>query len=123
MGRYTYIVIAKVNNTDIKAGFKFAVLAEIKGRSTFEKMKVVKGELAKNDLTAKVSFGGGKKGVLALVIGDSAFLKEAGQAWAVSASQGAFLTIAANEKKAISKFIRNETDLDIVEVTHELLKG
>ena len=121
-------VIPKANKTDIKAGFKFAVLAEIKGRPTFEKMKVATRELARNALTVKVSFGGGKKGVLALVIGDAAFLKEAKQAWALPASQGAFPTIVANatptaKKKAISKFIQNETDLNIVEEAHELLKG
>lgn len=84
--------------------------------------------MARNALAVKVSFGGGKHGILALVIRDDKFLKETTKTWVVPDTQGAFPTIAANaseieKKKAISKFIRNETDLLIVEEAHNLLKG
>ena len=39
-------------------------------------MKEVVRQLARNTLTVKVSFGGDKHGVLALVIGDDKFLKK-----------------------------------------------
>ena len=120
--------IPKPDKADIKAGFKFLVLAEVKGKPTYEKMKEIIRELARNALTIKVLFEGGKHGVLALVIGDDEFLQETENEWLVPDTQGAFPTIAANasaiiKKKAISKFIQDETDIKIVEVVEELLKG
>ena len=56
--------IPKPVKADIKAGFKIQVLTEIKGRPTYEKMKSLVHELARNALTAKVSFGGGSTGCL-----------------------------------------------------------
>ena len=53
------------NKADIKAGFKIQVLAAIKGKPTYKKMKKIVRQLARNALAAKVSFGGGKHGVLA----------------------------------------------------------
>ena len=55
--------IPKPNKADIKAGFKFQVLTEVKGKPTYEKMKEMVRELARNALTITVSFGGGKHGV------------------------------------------------------------
>ena len=120
--------IPKPNKADIKAGFKFQFLTALKGKPTYEKMKEIIRELARNALTIKVSFGGGKHGVLALVIGDDEFLKETEKEWLVTDTQGAFPTIAANasaiiKKKTISKFIQDETDIQIAEVAEELLKG
>ena len=121
-------VIPRADKSDIKAGFKFAVLTEIKGKPTYEQMKEITRQMARNALTVKVSFGGGKHGLLALVIGDDEFLKETTKTWIVPETQGAFPTIAANateinKKKTISKFIRDETDVLIVEAAHDLLKG
>ena len=66
--------------------------------------------------------------MLALVIGDDEFLKETGKGWIAPVTQGAFPTIAANastinKKKTIFKFIQDETNILIVEVAEELLKG
>ena len=69
-------VIPRADKSDIKAGFKFAVLTEIKGKPTYEQMKEITRQMARNALTVKVSFGGGKHRILALVIGDDEFLKE-----------------------------------------------
>ena len=120
--------IPKPNKEDIKAGFRFKILTAISGRPTYEKMKEIVRQLARNALTVKVSFGGGKHGVLALVIGDNEFLKETAKNWVLPATQGAFPTIVASstaisKKKTISKFIQDETDILIVEVAGELLKG
>ena len=120
--------IPKPVKADIKAGFKIQVLTEIKGRPTYEKMKTLVHELARNALTVKVSFGGGKHGVLALVLGDDAFFEETEKHWVVPATQGAFPAIPADaspiqKKKIISKFIQTETDILIVEAAEELLKG
>ena len=103
-------VIPRADKADIKAGFKFAVLTEIKGKPTYEQMKEITRQMARNALTVKVSFGGGKHGLLALVIGDDEFLKETTKTCIVPDTQGAFPTIAANateinKKKTISKFI------------------
>ena len=120
--------IPRPNKEDIKAGFSFKVLTAIKGKPTYEKMKEIVRQLARNVLIVKVSFGGDKHGVLVLVIGDDDFLRETGKDWLVSITQGAFPTIAANapainKKKTISKFIQDETDILIVEVAEKLLKG
>ncbi len=66
--------------------------------------------------------------MLALVIGNDEFLKETEHNWVVPETQGEFPTISANasainKKKTISKFIQDETDIRIVEVAEELLKG
>ena len=66
--------------------------------------------------------------MLALVIGDDEFPKETGKGWLVPDTQGAIPTIAANasainKKKTIPKFIQVETDILIVELAKELLKG
>ena len=68
--------IPRSNKEDTKAGFKFKVLTVVKSRPTYKKMKEVVRQLARNTLTVKVSFGGDKHGVLALVIGDDKFLKK-----------------------------------------------
>ena len=57
--------IPRPNKEDIKAGFGFKVLTVIKGKPTYKKMKKIVRQLARNALAAKVSFGGGKHGVLA----------------------------------------------------------
>ena len=121
-------MIPKPNKADIKAGFKFEVLTVLKGKPTYEKMKEIVRQLARNSLTVKVSFGGGKHGVLAVVLGHVDYLKETQEQWLVPHTDGAFPTIATdasaiNKKKAISKFIQNETDIQIVEVAEELLNG
>ena len=120
--------IPKPVKTDIKAGFKIPVLTEISGRPTYEKMKTLVHELARNALTVKVSFGGGKHGVLALVLGDDDFFEETEKRWEVPSTQGAFPVIPADvsaiqKKKIISKFIQDETDILITEAAEELLKG
>ena len=66
--------------------------------------------------------------MLALVIGQDEFFDETGKQWVVPDTQGAFPTIAhnasaINKKKTISTFIQEETDILIVEVAEELLKG
>ena len=94
--------IPRPNKEDIKAGFRFKILTAIAGRPTYEKMKEIVRQLARNALTVKVSFGGGKHGVLALVIGDDKFLKETQHEWLITATQGVFPNIAANAS-AINK--------------------
>ena len=56
--------IPKPNKADIKAGFKIQVLTAIKGTPTYEKMKTIIHQLARNARTVKVSFGGGSTGCL-----------------------------------------------------------
>ena len=52
--------ILKPNKADITAGFKFKVLTVIKCKPTYKKTKEIVRKLARNALTVKVSFGGGK---------------------------------------------------------------
>ena len=94
--------ISRPNKADTMAGFKFQVLTVIKNKPTYEKMKEIASQLARNALTVKVSSGGSKHGVLALVIGDDKFLKETQHEWLITATQGVFPNIAANAS-AINK--------------------
>ena len=73
-------------------------------------MQRVEQELASNALTAKVSFGGWKKGCLGVVYGAAKYYVEAGEDWIVPASLGAYPIFAAgatdDEKKiAVSQFM------------------
>ena len=120
--------IPKANNAAIKEKFKYQVLTPLEGEPTYEQMKEIKRQLARNALTSKVSFGGGKHGCLPLVIGGTLFTQETQQTWTLPASQGAYPTFNANlpvgeKKKAISQFIEAETDLKIVKATEEILKN
>ena len=72
-------VIPKPDDTSIKKQFKFPILTPIEGEPTYGQMKEVKWQLAQNALTVNASFGGGKHGVLALVLGDTEFLDEKGR--------------------------------------------
>ena len=71
-------MIPESNKADTKAGFRIQVLTAIKSTPTYEKMKTIIHQLARNARTVKVSLGGrgGKHGVLPLVIGDGEYLKE-----------------------------------------------
>ena len=120
--------IPKANHAAIKEKFKYQVLTPLEGEPTYEQMKEIKRQLARNALTSKVSFGGGKHGCLPLVIGGTMFTQETQQTWTLPASQGAYPTFNANlpvgeRKKAISQFIEAETDLKIVKATEEILKN
>ena len=59
--------IRRVNESDVKARFPHQHLTPIEGEPTFAIMQHLEEELASNALTAKVRFGGGKKGCLGVV--------------------------------------------------------
>ena len=54
--------IPKVDHAAIKEKFKYEVLTPLEGEPTYKQMKEMKHQLARNALTSKVSFGGGKHG-------------------------------------------------------------
>ena len=120
--------IPMANNAAIKEKFKYQVLTPLEGEPTYEQMKEIRRQLARNALTSKVTFGGGKHGCLPLVIGGTLFTQETQQTWTLPSSQGSYPTFNANlsvadKKKAISNFIEEETDLKIVKATEEILKN
>ena len=120
--------IPKADHAAIKEKFKYEVLTPLEGEPTYEQMKEVKRQLARNALTSKVAFGGGKHGCLPLVIGGALFTQETGKTWTLPDSQGSYPTFNANlsvadKKRAISQFIEDKTDLKIVNATKEILKN
>ena len=87
----TYVpVVRRVNKEDVQVAFQHQQLDPIDGEPTFDEMQHLEKQLASNALTAKVSFGGGKKGCLGVVYSKAKFWVEAGQDWIVPQSQGAF---------------------------------
>ena len=128
-GLDTYIpTIPEVKESDIKSKFKVQVLTPIEGRPTYDKMRTMTQEMGRNALGVQVPFGGGKRGCLGIVYSAAKFLAEAGEAWTVPNSQGAYPTFAPNatedqKKKEISEFIEREKGIKTVEATEELLKG
>ena len=80
-------VVRRVNEVDVKARFPHQHLTPIEGEPTFEQIQNAERELASNALTAKVSFGGGKKGCLGTVYNNVKFRVESGGIdWVVPAS-------------------------------------
>ena len=59
--------IRHVNKSDIKAKFPHQHLTPIEGETVYDTVQNLEEELADNALTAKVRFGGGKKGSLGIV--------------------------------------------------------
>ena len=122
-------VVRRVNEADIKARFPHQHLTPIEGEPTFEQIQNAERELASNALTAKVSFGGGKKGCLGTVYSNVKFRVESGGTnWVVPASQGAYPTFPVNatnetKKKLIAKFLTSEYDIRVVETVEDLLKN
>ena len=110
-GLDTFIpTIPEVRETDIKQQFKVKLLTEIAGRPSFEAMQLCERELGRNALAIRVPFGGGQRGCLGLVYSDAKYIDEAGEPWAVPASEGAYPTFLPHatteeKKKAISEFI------------------
>ena len=96
-------VVRRVNDADIKARFPHQRLTPIEGEPTFEKMQNLEKELAANALTAKVGFGGGKKGCLGVVYSNAKYRVEAGTDWRVPETQGAFPTFPDNASDAEKK--------------------
>ena len=83
-------------------------------------MRHTEKQLAANALTAKVEFGGGKKGCLGVVYKNSKLRVEAGEDWVVPASQGAFpaFPLGANDdtkKKITAKFLKDEYDIQVID--------
>ena len=121
--------IWRVNESDIKAKFPHQHLTPIEGEPAYDTVQNLEEELADNALTAKVRFGGGKKGSLGVVYKNAKFrIETGGTDWIVPAMQGAYPTLPANatddKKKAIiSEFIQDEYDLKVVEAVGDLLKN
>ena len=122
-GLDTYIpTIPEVKQSDIKSKFKVQVLTPIEGRPTYEKMRTMILEMARNALAIQVPFGGGKRGCLGITYSGAKFLAEAGEAWTVPNSQGAYPTFATNatedeKKRELSEFIEREKGIKTVEAT------
>ena len=121
--------IRRVNETDIKAKFPHQHLTPIEGEPTYDAVQNLEEELADNALTAKVRFGGGKKGSLGVVYDNAKFrIESGGTDWVVPAAQGAYPTFPANatddeKKRMISEFIQDEYDRQVVEAVEELLRN
>ena len=63
-GLDTYIpTIPEVKQSDIKSKFKVQVLTPIEGRPTYDKMRTMILEMARNALVVQVPFGGRKEGM------------------------------------------------------------
>ena len=120
--------IRRVNESDVKAKFQHQHLTPVEGEPTFAQMQQLEEELADNAMTAKVRFGGGKKGCLGVVYENAKFRIESGDInLEVPASQGAYPTFQTDatddeKKAAISEFILNEHDILVVEDVEKLLK-
>ena len=86
-------------------------------------------ELADNALTAKVRFGGGKKGSLGVVYDNPKFRIESGGIdWTVPKEQGAYPTFPDgasddDKKRIISDIMLDEYDRKVVEAVQDLLKN
>ena len=120
--------IPEVQESDIKARFKYQHLTEIEGRPDYTKLYNARRKLCRNALAMKCSFGGGKYGTLGLVLKDAVYQAEIGVAWTVPASQGAYPSFAQRatylqKKTAIAEFILDEADIKKVDVVEELLKN
>ena len=129
-GLHNYVpTIRRVNESNIKAKFPHQHLTPIEDEPAYDTVQNLEEELADNALTAKVRFGGGKKGSLGIVYENAKFrIKSGGTDWTVPASQGAYPAFPANatdhEKKAIiSNFILDEYDLKVFEAAGDLLKN
>ena len=119
--------VRRVNEADIKTRFPHQHITPIEGEPTFEQMQHLEQQLAANALTAKVGFGGGKKGCLGVVYKNEKFRVEAGQDWVVPATQGAFPTFPPGvddntKKQIIAKFLKDEYGIQVVDTVEELLK-
>ena len=119
-GLDTYIpTIPEVKESDIKSKFKVQVLTPIEGRPTYDKMRTMTQETGRNALGVQVPFGGGKRGCLETVYSAAKFLAEAGVAWTVPKSQGAYPIFTPNatedqKKKEISEFIERKKGIKTV---------
>ena len=90
-GLDTFIpTIPEVRKSDIKAKFPHQTLTVIEGRPSYEKILNCKRELGINALAVEVPFGGENRGCLGLVYSAAKYLAEAGEAWDVPESEGAF---------------------------------
>ena len=124
----TYVpVVRRVNKEDVQVAFQHQQLDPIDGEPTFDEMQHLEKQLASNALTAKVSFGGGKKGCLGVVYSNAKFHVESGHDWIVPQSQGAFPFFPPQatddeKKKIIAKFLQDEHDIQVVDICEELLK-
>ena len=88
--------IFRVNESDIKAKFPHQHLTPIEGKPTYGTVQNLEEEFADNALTAKVRFGGGKKGSLGVVYENAKFRIESGGIdWIAPEEQGAYPTFPA----------------------------
>ena len=72
----------------------------MEGRPGYSKLHNARRELCRNALAGKCSFGGGNHGTLGIVLEDAVYLAEAGVAWVVLTSQGAYPTFAKSHRNA-----------------------
>ena len=83
----------------------------MEGRPDYSKLYNARQELRRNALAVKCSFGGDNYGTLGIVLEDAVYLVEAGVAWVLPTSQGAYPMFArrateTQKKTAISGFIQ-----------------
>ena len=97
-----------VNESDMKEIIVHQHLTPIKGEPTYDAVQNLEEDLADNTLTAKVRFGGGKKGSLEVVYDNAKFQIESGGIdWIVPAEQGAYPMFpddATDEEKESNHF-------------------
>ena len=121
--------IRRINESDIKAKFPHQHVTPVEGEPTYNSVQNLEEELADNALTAKVRFGGGKKGSLGVVYENAKFrIESGGTDWVVPAEQGSYPTFpddaTDDEKKGIiSEFIQDEYDRQVVDAVEDLLKN
>ena len=126
-GLDTYIpTIPEVRESDIKTKFPHQTLTVIDGRPSYEKMLNCERELGINALAVEVPFGGGNRGCLGLVYSAAKFLAEAGEAWDVPESEGAYPIFQANatendKKRTISAHIKREKGIKNAKCCERLL--
>ena len=118
--------IPEVRESDVKAKFPHQTLTVIDGKPTYEKMLNCERELGINALAVEVPFGGGNRGCLGLVYSAAKYLAEAGEAWDVPESEGAYPIFQANatendKKRTISAHIKREKGIKTAKCCERLL--
>ena len=121
-------VIPEVSAESLAARFKTSSLTKIEGPPTHADMNDIRDELYRNCLAVKSFLGGGKHGLMGMIMADDLYLNEAGVAFVVPVSEGSYPNFPAGadedaKKRETALFIKREKAIKTVDVMKELLRN
>ena len=121
-------VIPEVSAESLAARFKTSSLTKIEGPPTHADMNDIRDELYRNCLAVKSFLGGGKHGLMGMIMADDLYLNEAGVAFVIPLSEGSYPNFPAGadedaKKRETALFIKREKAIKTVDVMKELLRN